>query len=90
VQGLQHQSKNTVSKLIPISVMAISDLSLLLFVQNISYEHDNDVKVQMKQSFTKKWLHIKTDFTTEAKDHSKQPINLGSSRFYLGQQQCSR
>ena len=70
--------------------MAISELSLLLFVQNISYEHDNDIKVQMKQSFTKKWLHMKTDFTTEAKDNSEKPINLGSSRFYLGQQQCSR
>lgn len=57
--------------------MAISDLSLLLFVQNISYEHDNDVKVQMKQSFTKKGLHIKTDFTTEAKDHSEKTHKFG-------------
>lgn len=46
--------------------MAISDLSLLPLVQNISYEHDNDVKVQMKQSVTKKWLHMKTDYNTEA------------------------
>lgn len=69
MQGLQHQSKNTVSKLIPISVMAISDLSLLLFVQNISYEHDNAVEVQMKH--TKKWLHMKTHYNIEAKDNSE-------------------